>query len=113
MLQEVCDVLQRAGFVTQAGGRGLTVEPVPEGIRVVWRPELARLGAVVSLGAGGSAGHQRREGLGGGVQAAMSTAVAAVLELAGFQVRVGEEEVLVTGPAEPSSAANGSDRAPA
>lgn len=97
MLQQVRDVLQQAGLLTGAD-RALRVEQAADGVRVLWRPEITRLGPPGLLGEG-RAGPLRPEGSGGGVHAAMCAAVAAVLELAGFTVRIGPREVLVTGTA--------------
>lgn len=49
MLEGIRALLDRAGFQAQASGRGITVESVPEGVRVSWQPDLALLGPVASI----------------------------------------------------------------
>lgn len=81
MLDDVRDLLDRAGFRTRASGQGVTAEAVPGGVRVLWQPDLAQLGPI------------------GGIKAAMYTAMGSILESAGFQVRIGHTDLLVAAPA--------------
>jgi hypothetical protein len=93
LFQRVCDVLDQAGFRMRDGARGLVVVSTSQGVRVGWSPSYAPrvaayLGTVSSDGA--------RGGYGRGIKAAMSVAVAAVLEQAGFRVQGRDADLLVT-----------------
>jgi hypothetical protein len=98
MFHDVCDVLKRAGFRTHPGDGGLAVAPLPDGVLIEWAPDPALLQPVRRLTQGDdSAVADPRYG--DGIKQAMTTAVAAVLEQAGFQVRPVAAGLAVTAPA--------------
>lgn len=78
LFQHVCDVLDQAGFRERDGTRGLIVTPTEQGVRVDWSPSLRRMDDC------------------GSIRTALVTAVATVLEQAGFGVQNQDEYLLVT-----------------
>lgn len=97
MLQFVRDVLLRAGFQTAPGDRGLVVEAIPDGVLVGWQPDPALLRPMIHL-ANADVRDVRDSRYGDGIKQVMNTAVAAVLEEAGLQVRASDDGLFVTRP---------------
>ncbi|WP_143765370.1 hypothetical protein [Catenulispora acidiphila] len=96
LLPNVYDVLDHAGFLIDEE-RGLTIESLSETVRVRCRSDYSLLRPAIDL-----ATVRQREtshGYGNGIQAAVTTAIAAVLEQAGYSVQARDCEIFVTASA--------------
>lgn len=98
ILHDVSEVLKRAGFQTRPGDRGLALAATPDGVLVEWQPDPALLHPMMQL-AHGEDSEVPDTVYGDGIKQVMTTAVAALLEQAGFQVRAVEAGLEVTDPA--------------
>jgi hypothetical protein len=95
LFQDVCEILEMAGFQPKDGDTGVIVRWESEGVRVGWRPDLSLLRPAIRLGKI-TAEHGAYEEYAAGIRHAMTTALSAVLEQAECAITRDAGDLLVT-----------------